>query len=130
MYRRIKKKAIVKRTKKKTEKKRKMKVKRKETRRRTRTRTRTRTRIRISQRGVYNFKQLKMSPRSTNLPKYLFSSKISRPVFTQRLLKVKGHKNENFFGFDFEFCTVSLLVMLKYEGFVKRNFSSGHYGGR
>jgi hypothetical protein len=24
------------------------------------------------------------------------------------------HKNENFFGFDFEFCTISLLVMLKY----------------
>ncbi len=23
-------------------------------------------------------------------------------------------------GFDFEFCTVSLLVMLKYEGFVKK----------
>jgi len=54
LYRRIKKKAIAKRTKKKTEKKRKMKVKRRE--------TRTRTRIRISQRGVYNFKQLKMSP--------------------------------------------------------------------
>ncbi len=32
---------------------------------------------------------------------------------------LKVHKNENFFGFDFEFCTVSLLVMLKYEGFVK-----------
>jgi hypothetical protein len=29
----------------------------------------------------------------------------------------KVHKNENFLGFDFEFCTVSLLVMLKYEGF-------------
>ena len=28
------------------------------------------------------------------------------------LLKV--HKNENFFGFDFEFCTISLLVMSKY----------------
>ena len=23
------------------------------------------------------------------------------------------HKNENFFGFDFEFCTISLLVMYK-----------------
>ncbi len=32
---------------------------------------------------------------------------------------LKVHKNENFFGFDFEFCTVSLLVMLKYECFVK-----------
>jgi hypothetical protein len=27
------------------------------------------------------------------------------------LLKV--HKNENFFGFDFEFCTISVLVMHK-----------------
>ena len=35
---------------------------------------------------------------------------------------LKVHKNENFFGFDFEICTVSLLVMLKYEGFVKKNF--------
>jgi hypothetical protein len=26
----------------------------------------------------------------------------------------KVHKNENFFGFDFEFCTISLLVMSKY----------------
>ncbi len=32
------------------------------------------------------------------------------------------HKNENFFGFDFEIRTVSLLVILKYEGFVKNNF--------
>ena len=27
---------------------------------------------------------------------------------------LKVHKNENFFGFDFEFCTFSLLVMSKY----------------
>ncbi len=27
------------------------------------------------------------------------------------LLKV--HKNENYFGFDFEFCTISMLVMHK-----------------
>ncbi len=32
-------------------------------------------------------------------------------LFT-KLLKV--HKNENFFGLDFEFCTISLLVMSKY----------------
>jgi hypothetical protein len=44
------------------------------------------------------------------------------------LLKV--HKNENIFGFDFEFRTVSLLVMLKYEGFVKHNFLLGHNGRR
>ncbi len=29
----------------------------------------------------------------------------------QEVLKV--HKNENFFGFDFEFCPISLLVMHK-----------------
>jgi hypothetical protein len=39
--------------------------------------------------------------------------------FAQNL---KVHKNENFLGFDFEFCTVSLLVKLKYEGFVRNNF--------
>ncbi len=27
-----------------------------------------------------------------------------------------------FFGFDFEFCTVSLPVMLKYKDFVKKKF--------
>jgi hypothetical protein len=29
-------------------------------------------------------------------------------------VRLKVHKNENFFGFDFEFCTISLLVMSKY----------------
>ncbi len=43
---------------------------------------------------------------------------------------LKVHKNENFFGFDFEFCAVSLLVMLKYEGFVKKKFCLGHNGRR
>jgi hypothetical protein len=28
--------------------------------------------------------------------------------------RLKVHKNENFFGFDFEFCIISLLVMSKY----------------
>jgi hypothetical protein len=27
---------------------------------------------------------------------------------------LKVYKNENFFGFDFEFCTISLFVMSKY----------------
>jgi hypothetical protein len=27
---------------------------------------------------------------------------------------LKVHKTENFFGSDFEFCVISLLVMLKY----------------
>jgi hypothetical protein len=35
---------------------------------------------------------------------------------------LKVHKNENFFGSDFDFCTNSLLVMFKYEGFVKKIF--------
>ncbi len=29
-------------------------------------------------------------------------------------LSLKVHKIENFFGPDFEFCVISLLVMLKY----------------
>jgi hypothetical protein len=33
-------------------------------------------------------------------------------VFGDTPLKV--HKIENFFGSDFEFCTISLLVMFKY----------------
>jgi hypothetical protein len=32
-------------------------------------------------------------------------------------------------GFDLEFCTVSLLCMLKYEGFVKHNFYWATMGG-
>jgi hypothetical protein len=31
-----------------------------------------------------------------------------------RLADLKVHKIENFFGSDFEFCVISLLVMLKY----------------
>ncbi len=29
-------------------------------------------------------------------------------------MRLKVYKNDNFFGSDFEFCTISLLVMLKY----------------
>jgi hypothetical protein len=43
---------------------------------------------------------------------------------------LKVHKIENFFGFDFEFYTDSLLVMLQYDGFVTKNFLLAHYGGR
>jgi hypothetical protein len=43
---------------------------------------------------------------------------------------LKVDKNENSFGFDFEFCTVLFLVMLKCEGFVTNNFLLAHYGGR
>ncbi len=38
---------------------------------------------------------------------------------------LKVYKIENFFGSDFEFCVISLLVMLKYYGFVKNIFWSG-----
>jgi hypothetical protein len=34
--------------------------------------------------------------------------------FTTVLKTLKVHKIENFFGSDFEFCTISLLVLLKY----------------
>jgi hypothetical protein len=36
------------------------------------------------------------------------------PLSSHYPLPLKVHKNENFFGFDFEFCTISLLVMSKY----------------
>jgi hypothetical protein len=49
-----------------------------------------------------------------------YSNSASSAGFKNMLLKV--HKNENFFGFDFEIRTVLLLVMLKYEGFVKKCF--------
>ena len=35
---------------------------------------------------------------------------------------LKVHKIKNFFGSDFEFCTISLLVLLKYYDFVKNFF--------
>jgi hypothetical protein len=37
-------------------------------------------------------------------------------------IRLKVHKKGNFFVFDFEFSTVSLLAMLKYEVFVTNNF--------
>ncbi len=33
---------------------------------------------------------------------------------THAIIALKVHKNENFFGSDFEFFTILLLVMLKY----------------
>jgi hypothetical protein len=38
------------------------------------------------------------------------------------------HKNENFFGFDFKFCIVLLLVMLKYKGYVTKIFIGPLWG--
>ncbi len=42
---------------------------------------------------------------------------------------LKVHKNDNFFGSDFEFCTVSLLVIPKYKGFVKKFIDRATIGG-
>ena len=57
-------------------------------------------------------------------PHHLCSGEISTncPCWLSIHSSLKVHKNDNFFGFGFDFCTVSLLVMLKYEGFVKNNF--------
>ncbi len=38
----------------------------------------------------------------------------SRQIIKLHFVLLKVHKNENFFGFDFEFCTISLLVMSQY----------------
>jgi hypothetical protein len=35
------------------------------------------------------------------------------PIDTIFFKPLKVHKNENFFGFNFEFCTISMLVMHK-----------------
>jgi hypothetical protein len=35
------------------------------------------------------------------------------PTPPSQVSSLKVHKNENFFGFDFEFCPISLLVMHK-----------------
>jgi hypothetical protein len=35
---------------------------------------------------------------------------------------LKVHKNDNFFGFDFEFCTISMLVMHNNKNLVKKFF--------
>ncbi len=41
-------------------------------------------------------------------------SSAEQHVYPTLISGLKVHKNENFFGSDFEFCTISLLVMLKY----------------
>ncbi len=55
-------------------------------------------------------------PKTEQNYKYIFWSKIAiyLIVNTYPYASLKVHKNENFFGFDFEFCTISLLVMSKY----------------
>ncbi len=42
-------------------------------------------------------------------------------ILNKAVVVLKVHKNESFFGSDFEFCSISLLVMLKFQGFVKKN---------
>jgi hypothetical protein len=58
-------------------------------------------------------------PRRTGLHSSLLAkSSFYLPAFeitrSYRTTSVKGTQDENFFGSNFEFCTVSLLVMLKY----------------
>jgi hypothetical protein len=36
------------------------------------------------------------------------------PLFSGLTIPSKVHKIENFVGSEFEFCTISLLIMLKY----------------
>jgi hypothetical protein len=42
---------------------------------------------------------------------------------------LKVNKNENFFGSYFEFCSIALLVLLKYNGFVNKQFDWVIFGG-
>ncbi len=39
---------------------------------------------------------------------------------TNCAFSLKVHKNKNFFGFDFEFCTISLIVVLEILRFCKK----------
>ena len=43
--------------------------------------------------------------------------------------RLKVHKIEIFFGFYFEICIISLLVMPKYKDFTKKNFDQAIIGG-
>jgi hypothetical protein len=44
----------------------------------------------------------------------LMSWRKPKEISEKRNDSLKVHKIENFFGSDFEFCTISLLVLLKY----------------
>ncbi len=56
-----------------------------------------------------------MKPNANKHQVLIFYFKAFRNKYTSREpVPLKVHKNENFFGFDFEFCTISLLVMSKY----------------
>ncbi len=65
----------------------------------------------------------------SSLSSFLAVSLVLGPSFSvvkwegrQKGWYLKVLKNENYFGSDFEFCTISLLVMFKYKGFVKNFF--------
>jgi hypothetical protein len=49
----------------------------------------------------------------------LIKSLVHVPSIRRNTRDLKVHKIDNFFGFDFEFCTISLLDMLKYQHFGK-----------
>ena len=58
---------------------------------------------------------------TTNVPQLFKNGTVSsKGLLCAAALKV--HKIEIFFGFDFEMCNISLLVMSKYSGFTKKNF--------
>jgi hypothetical protein len=42
---------------------------------------------------------------------------------------LKGTLEWEFFGSDLEFCSIPLSVILKYYGFVKKNFDGAVFGG-
>jgi hypothetical protein len=54
----------------------------------------------------------------------------THPLFSASPTPLKVHKIEILFGFDFEICNISLLVMSKYQDFAKRIFGLGQYWGR
>jgi hypothetical protein len=39
---------------------------------------------------------------------------LAKKMMCLKVCQLKVHKIENFFGSNFEFCTISLLVLLKY----------------
>ncbi len=55
---------------------------------------------------------------------------ISVKNFKFEKVPLKVHKNENFFGSDFEFRTISLLVVLKLRFCKKIFFDQATIGGR
>ncbi len=63
------------------------------------------------------FSHSRLQKSKVNQGLYHNSSRIHRSLTGVKAI-LKVHKIENFFGFDFEFCVISLLVMLKYIFFL------------